>query len=85
MIKVTDKYMIKASEDCYTVYEVKISESGKEYTTNATYYGEMTSAINNILHRMQRRKLDSDEVITLKEAIEELRTAKEEFTKLIED
>ena len=86
MIKVTDKYYIKV-DDCYIVYEKSIAQSGKnqgnEVYGNASYFPTMTMALNNIIHRIQMEKLSGDDVIPLKQAIQELVTIQKEFTDIV--
>lgn len=86
MIEVTEKYYIKV-DDCYTVYEKAIVQTGKkqgeENYINPSYYGTLTQALNNVIHRVQKDKLKSDEVISLKEVVKLLVDIQKEFAELV--
>ena len=86
MIKVTDKYYVKV-DDCYTVCERTISQSGKnqgsEVYTNIAYHHDMQGALNSIIRKVQMDQLKSDEIISLKDAIKVLVDIQKEFTDIV--
>lgn len=87
MIQVTDKYCIEVDDRQYIVYLQVISQGdktkGEVVQKNPTYHSTMVDALNNIIHRMQKDKLNTDTVMTLQESINKLQEIKEEFTKLL--
>ena len=83
MIQVTDKYYIKVT-DCYIVQEKTVikkegKNQGADNYINATYHGSMHEALSNIIHRIQKDKLNTDSVISLQQAIKELVSVQREF------
>lgn len=89
MIQVTEKYFIQVDNRQYIVFAKSTVQSGKNQGEivwiDSTYHGTMTEALTNVLRRMQRDKLSDDRIIPLKEAIKELKTVQDEFTKLTQN
>ena len=86
MIKVTDKYYISV-DDNYTVYEKTVVKNGKNAGTesyvNPSYYGTMSMALNNVVHRIQKDELKSEEIITLQEAVKTMVDVQNEFNEIL--
>ena len=89
MIKVTDKYYIEIDNACYTVYERKIAQSGKnsgkELFQNPTYYGNLHMALDNIIRRMTVDELKSKNVIELQDAVAAMQELKEKVVAIAYD
>ena len=89
MIKVTDKYHIEIDNACYTVYERKIAQSGKnsgkELFQNPTYYGNLHMALDNIIRRMTVDELKSKNVIELQDAVAAMQELKEKVVAIAYD
>lgn len=89
MIKVTDKYYIEIDNACYTVYERKIAQSGKnsgkELFQNPTYYGNLHMALDNIIRRMTVDELKSKDVIELQDAVTAIEKLKEKVIEIAFD
>lgn len=87
MIKITEKYYIKNDDLCYQVCERSIVQSGKnkgeEWYGNATYHTTFHEALNNVIHRIQKDKLNIDETISLKQAVKLLVDVQKEFTDIV--
>lgn len=87
MIKVTEKYYIQVYDNNYTVCEKRISSGektkGNEVFGNATYHPTMEMALTNIINRINADKLETEEVISLKEAIEIMKRTQKDFTELV--
>ena len=89
MIKITDKYYIELDNACYTVYEKKIAQSGKnagqELFSNPTYYGDFHMALDNIIQRMTVDELKNEDVIELKDAVVAMQELKEKIVAIAYD
>lgn len=82
MIKITDKYYIEIDTH-FTVFEFKVVESGKnagkETRVNSTYHYSIEDALNEVMRRLTRDKLNTDEVIDIHKVLGLLRELKAEF------
>lgn len=87
MIKVTEKYFIEVEDRQYIVCQKTIIQNGKnagmENYINHTYHSTMVESLNNIIKRIQKDKLITDNVIELKEAIKVLVDTQKEFTDIV--
>lgn len=79
MIKITDKYYINATSNCYILQEKKINqdenskEYGKEKFENLKYYTQIEDCIRGILKLEIRKFISKTEENTLKELMEYVR------------
>lgn len=84
MIKVTEKYCIDVDDRQYIVQQHTVVKSGKNEGDvnyiNQTYHATMTEALTNVIRRIQKDKLKTDEIIYLKDAIKILIDVQKEFT-----
>lgn len=62
----------------------KTAEEYSELYETFGYYGTMSIAINGFIKHMLRQKVAKEEITTLKQFADELRTLKEEINALIE-
>ena len=89
MIKITEKYYIEVDTSCYTVYERKVVQSGKnagnELFQNATFYGSFHMALDNIIQRMTSDELKSESIIELKDAVAKIQKLREEIMAIAYD
>ena len=86
MIRVTNKYFVKATSGYYTVIEEKISSRGKnegqKILVEQTYHHSLESALNEIYRRIILEKLETDDLMKIDEVIEVLLEIKDEFVKV---
>ena len=82
MIKITDKYVIEIDTH-FTVSECKVIQTGKragELTyVNQTFHYSIEDALNEVMRRLTRDKLNTDEVIEIHKVLGLLRELKAEF------
>ena len=87
MIKITDKYWIEVDDRQYIVSQKTITKSGsnagKENHINHTYHATMVEALNNIIRRIQKDRLNVDEIMTLKQAIDTLVEVQKDFNDIV--
>lgn len=84
MIKVTDKYGIEVSNNCYTTG--KIVHNKKQDTDiliNARYFTKIIQAISDITERVAKDKISKKD-INLEEALKEIKTVYNNFSNKIE-
>ena len=83
MIKVKD-YFIDADTNCYLVKKESGKDKDGKTTYNTLWYPvTLTRAIELIIKAEQRKAVGSNELITLKDAIKQLKDIEEEIKALI--
>lgn len=89
MIKVTDKYYISVDSSQFTVYERRVAKSGnnagQDTFLNATYYGTLAQAVNNVFKRVTADKLSTDEIMPLFEAVNKINEVKAELQEVLDE
>ena len=84
MIKVTDKYGIEVSNNCYTTGKIiHNKKQNVDILINARYFAKMIQAISDIAERVAKDKISKKD-ISLKESLKEIKTVYNDFSNKIE-
>lgn len=85
MIKVIDKYAIEVGNHCYTTGKIfHDKKTDKDILMNTGYHSFITGAISDIAERTARDRL-YDKNLTLRQALEEIKSVYYEFSNKIDD
>lgn len=70
MIKVTDNIYIEVNTSYYTVFEKGTNKkTGKDTQVKSTYHDTLEQAYKNVVERLTKYALDTDEVIDLQQVL----------------
>lgn len=79
MIHLIGSYYMTAGKSAYTVGEVEESRTKRVFKPGARYYPTLARAVTETAEIALRDKIASGEIVTLKEAVEEFRSIKDEI------
>lgn len=78
MIHLFGKYYMIADNNCYTVGEREETRSKRVLKARVRYYPTLARAVSETAEIALRDKIASGEIVTLKAAVEEFRSIKNE-------
>ena len=79
MIHLFGKYYMIADNNCYTVGEREETRSKRVLKARVRYYPTLARAVTETAEIALRDKIASGEIVTLKAAVEEFRSIKDEI------
>lgn len=87
MIKLIHDYVVGVTPTSYALYidRHRVNKKGEAVYENIGYYGTLTGAINAAKNHCIRQRLDRDDVVTLVQALEIVKSSNEEFAKVLKE